>query len=101
MHKHERERPHTATAHPVVGRRSFSLEELVTEDDTPSSHGSTDTKSHHLPPTPPNQPTLEGIPRTSPDKTQENMLSIDLFIIHILNTHPKEKNETKWNGRSL
>ena len=23
--------------------------ELVTEDDTPSSHGSTDTKSHHPP----------------------------------------------------
>ena len=96
--------------------------ELVTEDDTPSSHGSTDTKSHHLLlPSPPPNPTqtadyirtrknLED--STSPDKTHENMLSIDLFIIHILNTHPhpqgrkktkqkKKQDKMEWNGRSL
>jgi hypothetical protein len=54
-------------------------------------------------PTQPPPPTLEGISRTSPDKTQENMLSIDLFIIHILNTRThtpthrrKEPNKMEW-----
>lgn len=52
MHKHEdKHQRMKGGSRSIVkkGGGSFACWELVTEDDTPSSHGSTDTKSHHPP----------------------------------------------------
>jgi hypothetical protein len=82
--------------------------ELVTEDDTPSSHGSTDTKSHHLPPpsTPPNPAsssyTRRNLEDISRQNTREYVKYRSIYYTYIKHTHNqpthrrKEPNKMEW-----